>query len=154
VPKKLMVYASHFAEAFHDAQGFGWTVGETRFDWSALIAEKDREIARLEGLYEKSVAAAGAEIFAMRATVADPRAVEAATRPPADGIRRATPRRSRALRPLQWVGPVQCSYRTRLATRCPAQPDLRPTSPTTLKSRRVVGGVAIPGVENILQETG
>jgi len=78
VPKKLMVYASHFAEAFHDAQGFGWTVGETRFDWSALIAAKDREIARLEGLYEKNVAAAGAEIFAMRATVADPHAVRLA----------------------------------------------------------------------------
>ena len=41
VPKKLMVYASHFAEEFEDAGGFGWTVGESSFSWPALIAAKD-----------------------------------------------------------------------------------------------------------------
>ena len=48
VPKKLLVYASSFAENFKDAAGFGWSVGETRFDWPTLIANKDREIARLK----------------------------------------------------------------------------------------------------------
>jgi glutathione reductase (NADPH) len=47
VPKKLLVYASHFAEDFHDAAGFGWNVGEQKFDWARLIANKDTEIERL-----------------------------------------------------------------------------------------------------------
>ena len=70
VPKKLMVYASSFSEAFEDAAGFGWTVGETSFDWSKLIAAKNNEITRLEGLYAKNVGAAGAEVFHQRAEVA------------------------------------------------------------------------------------
>lgn len=70
VPKKLMVYASSFSEAFEDAAGFGWTVGETNFDWSKLIAAKDNEITRLEGLYARNVGAAGAEVFHQRAEVA------------------------------------------------------------------------------------
>ncbi len=49
VPKKLLVYASQFSEHFEDARGFGWSVGATSFDWPALIAAKDAEIARLEG---------------------------------------------------------------------------------------------------------
>jgi len=48
VPKKLMVYASRFADEFHEAEGFGWSVGETRFDWATLIRNKDTEIDRLE----------------------------------------------------------------------------------------------------------
>ena len=60
VPKKLFVYASHFSEAFEDAAGFGWTVGESRFDWPTLIRNKDREIARLEGLYRQGLGNAGA----------------------------------------------------------------------------------------------
>ena len=48
VPKKLMVYASQFAEAFEDAAGFGWSVGPREFHWDKLIANKDREIDRLE----------------------------------------------------------------------------------------------------------
>lgn len=70
VPKKLMVYASSFSGAFEDAAGFGWTVGETNFDWSKLIAAKDNEITRLEGLYARNVGAAGAEVFHQRAEVA------------------------------------------------------------------------------------
>ncbi|MFV0474585.1 MAG: glutathione-disulfide reductase [Pikeienuella sp.] len=72
VPKKLMVYASAFAEAFEDAAGFGWTVGETGFDWAKLIAAKDREIARLEAIYARNLAAAGAEVLATRAEIAGP----------------------------------------------------------------------------------
>ncbi|MCY6380300.1 glutathione-disulfide reductase [Hoeflea prorocentri] len=71
VPKKLFVYASHFSEAFEDAAGFGWRVGETHFDWQTLIANKDREIARLEGLYRKGLSNAGAEIFDSRAELVD-----------------------------------------------------------------------------------
>ncbi|PST21836.1 glutathione-disulfide reductase [Mesorhizobium plurifarium] len=67
VPKKLYVYASQFAEHFEDAAGFGWTAGESRFDWSKLVAAKEREIARLEGLYRKGLANAGAEILDTRA---------------------------------------------------------------------------------------
>ena len=51
VPKKLLVYASRFAEEFEDAKGYGWTVAEPTFDWATLIANKDREIARLEAAY-------------------------------------------------------------------------------------------------------
>jgi glutathione reductase (NADPH) len=50
VPKKLFVYASQFAENFEDAAGYGWTVPPASFDWKTLVANKDREIARLEGL--------------------------------------------------------------------------------------------------------
>jgi len=51
VPKKLLSYAAHFAEEFEDAEGYGWEVGETRFDWRKLIANKDREIDRLNKVY-------------------------------------------------------------------------------------------------------
>jgi len=51
VPKKLMVLASRFTADFADAPGYGWSVGETSFDWATLIANKDKEIDRLEGVY-------------------------------------------------------------------------------------------------------
>ena len=47
VPKKLLSYAAHFHEDFEDARGFGWTVAPAQFSWPTLIANKDREIARL-----------------------------------------------------------------------------------------------------------
>lgn len=75
VPKKLMVYASRFADDFADAAGFGWTVGETRFDWATLIANKDREIARLEGIYAANLEKAGVEIVESRAVLDGPNAV-------------------------------------------------------------------------------
>lgn len=75
VPKKLLVYASRFRDDFEDAAGFGWTVEGARFDWSTLIANKDREIARLEGIYRRTVGNAGAEVFDTRATIADPHTV-------------------------------------------------------------------------------
>jgi glutathione reductase (NADPH) len=71
IPKKLLVYASQFSENFADAPGYGWTVGETRFDWPAFIANKDREIARLEGLYTRNVEAAGVTILRDRAVFED-----------------------------------------------------------------------------------
>jgi len=72
VPKKLFAYASHFADDFDDAAGYGWTVGHRRFDWAALLAAKDREIARLNGIYKQLLARAGVELIASRATVVDP----------------------------------------------------------------------------------
>src|SRR5690606_6249411 len=71
VPKKLFVYASQFPEHFEDSAGYGWTVGETRFDWRRLVENKDHEIARLEGLYRRGLENAGAEIFEERATLVD-----------------------------------------------------------------------------------
>jgi glutathione reductase (NADPH) len=72
VPKKLYVYASQFHEHFEDAAGFGWHVGETRFDWNALVAAKEKEITRLEGLYRKGLDNAGATILETRAVLVGP----------------------------------------------------------------------------------
>ena len=80
VPKKLFVYASHFAEEFEDAAGFGWSVGESRFDWPTLIANKNAEIERLNGIYERILKNAGVEIVDGRATVVDAHTVEVAGR--------------------------------------------------------------------------
>jgi glutathione reductase (NADPH) len=71
VPKKLLVYASRFSDEFEDAAGYGWTVGEPVFDWANLIANKDREIARLEGVYKSLLAASGVAVFPTRAVLAD-----------------------------------------------------------------------------------
>jgi glutathione reductase (NADPH) len=67
VPKKLMVYASQFSEEFEAAAGFGWSVGETSFNWKTLIANKDEEINRLEGLYQKGLAGNKADVINSRA---------------------------------------------------------------------------------------
>lgn len=75
VPKKLLVYASRFADEFEDAAGFGWQVGEPSFDWATLIARKDTEIARLEGIYRANLERAGAELIAARAVVEGPNTV-------------------------------------------------------------------------------
>ncbi|HUF42209.1 MAG TPA: glutathione-disulfide reductase [Verrucomicrobiae bacterium] len=75
IPKKLLVYASHFSDDFHDASAYGWTVGEPRFDWSCLIVNKDREIQRLNGVYRKLLTDSGVEIIDGRAEVVDPHTV-------------------------------------------------------------------------------
>ena len=72
IPKKLLVYASQFSENVKDAAGYGWDFGDAKFDWPTLIANKDKEIARLEGLYTKNVLAAGATILQDRAVFEDP----------------------------------------------------------------------------------
>jgi len=63
VPKKLLVYASSYGASLKDAAAFGWDVGETRFDWATLIANKDREIDRLNGLYLQTLNNAGVELI-------------------------------------------------------------------------------------------
>lgn len=75
VPKKLMVYAARYADDFVDARGFGWTVGETAHDWSALIAAKNREITRLEGAYTANLERAGVTILRARARLDGPQRV-------------------------------------------------------------------------------
>ncbi len=79
VPKKLMVFASSFSEAFEDAAGFGWTVGERSFDWPAFIARKDAEIDRLERVYEANLVKAGVAVHRARATLLDPHTVQLST---------------------------------------------------------------------------
>lgn len=80
VPKKLYVYASRFADAFEDAAGFGWTVGEREHVWKALRDNKDAEISRLNGIYQRLLDGAGVEVVRGRATVVDPHTVEVAGR--------------------------------------------------------------------------
>jgi glutathione reductase (NADPH) len=79
VPKKLLVYASHFHQEFEDAAGFGWTVPQPTFDWPTLIANKDREIARLEAAYTTNVEKSGARVLKARATLEDAHTVRLAT---------------------------------------------------------------------------
>jgi len=75
IPKKLFSYAAHWREDFHLAAAYGWTVGEPRFDWRTLLANKDREIARLNGVYERVLVNAGVEIHRSRAEIIDKNAV-------------------------------------------------------------------------------
>src|SRR5256885_10682972 len=78
VPKKLLVYASRFADEFEDAAGYGWTMPEPTFDWATLIANKDREIARLEAAYTTNLERAKVEIVKSRAMIVDPHTVKLA----------------------------------------------------------------------------
>src|ERR1051325_2026637 len=78
VPKKLLVYAARFADEFEDAAGYGWTVPEPTFDWPTLIANKDREIARLEAAYTANLQRAKVEIVKSRAVILDPHTVKLA----------------------------------------------------------------------------
>jgi len=76
VPKKFMVYASEYAHHFKMAEGYGWTVGESSFDWTRFIAEKDKEIGRLSGIYVRNLQNAGAELVHGRAKLVDAHTVE------------------------------------------------------------------------------
>jgi glutathione reductase (NADPH) len=71
VPKKLLVYASRFSHDFEEAAGFGWTVEGTSFDWPTLIANKDKEIARLEAAYTANLTRANVAIVKSRAVLED-----------------------------------------------------------------------------------
>src|ERR1700758_3633056 len=75
VPKKLLVYASRFRAEFEDAAGYGWTVPHHSFDWSTLIANKDKEIARLAAAYMMTLEKAGVTVVKTRAVVSDPHSV-------------------------------------------------------------------------------
>ena len=75
IPKKLFSYAAHFREDFELARAYGWVAGEPRFEWPTLLANKDREIARLNGVYERVLTSAGVQIVRGRATVVGPHEV-------------------------------------------------------------------------------
>ena len=78
VPKKLFVYASHFHEDFAAAKGFGWTIGQTNFNWSQLIANKDAEIQRLQGIYDRLLSNSGAELINGKARFIDEHTIQVA----------------------------------------------------------------------------
>jgi len=75
VPKKLLVYAAHVHDELADARGFGWTIGESRLDWGALIEAKDRELDRLNGIYVRMLRDAGVQLFEGFARIVDPHTV-------------------------------------------------------------------------------
>lgn len=79
VPKKLLVYASQFSGEFEDAAGYGWTVGQPEFHWPALIANKDREIARLEAAYMTTLERFNVGVLKSRAILEDTHTVRLAT---------------------------------------------------------------------------
>ncbi|UZE31629.1 glutathione-disulfide reductase [Pseudomonas asplenii] len=76
VPKKLLVYGSHFAEEFEQAKGFGWSLGEANFDWATLIANKDKEINRLNGIYRNLLVNSGVTLLEGHGKLVDPHQVE------------------------------------------------------------------------------
>ncbi len=71
IPKKLFSYAAHYGEDIDHAAGYGWRVTPPAFDWSTLVANKNREIERLNGVYAKLLTGAGATLLRGRATLAD-----------------------------------------------------------------------------------
>jgi len=79
VPKKLLVYASKFAEEFEDAVGFGWTSAKVSFDWATLIANKDQEIDRLSKAYIRNLESAGAELILERVALEDRHTIKLAS---------------------------------------------------------------------------
>ncbi|MGU9850474.1 glutathione-disulfide reductase [Pseudomonas koreensis] len=76
VPKKLLVYGAHFAEDFEQSSGFGWSLGEANFDWATLIANKDREINRLNGIYRNLLVNSGVTLHEAHAKIVGPHEVE------------------------------------------------------------------------------
>lgn len=76
VPKKLLVYGAHFAEDFEQASGFGWSLDEANFDWATLIANKDREIHRLNGIYRNLLVNSGVTLIEGHAKLTGPNEVE------------------------------------------------------------------------------
>ena len=76
VPKKLLVYGAHFTEDFEQAAGFGWSLGEANFDWPTLIANKNREIQRLNGIYRNLLVNSGVSLLEGHARILGPHQVE------------------------------------------------------------------------------
>lgn len=76
VPKKLLVYAAHYAEDFADARGFGWTVPPTEFSWARLVDAKNKEIARLSRVYEDNLLKSGVDVLHGTARLVDGHTVQ------------------------------------------------------------------------------
>jgi len=79
VPKKLFVIGSHVHDEIEDAAGFGWTIGQVSFDWRTLVANKDKEIARLEAIYTANVEKSGGQVVKTRAVFEDRHTLRLAT---------------------------------------------------------------------------
>lgn len=78
VPKKLLVFGAHYAEDIGQAQGYGWTIDGATFDWSSLIANKNQEILRLNGIYRNLLVDGGVSLFEAHARLVDAHTVEVA----------------------------------------------------------------------------
>ncbi len=78
VPKKLLVYGAHFADDLHDAAAYGWRLSGKTFDWPSLIAAKNTEIDRLEGIYRKLLSDSGVKLIEGRGKLVDPHTIEVA----------------------------------------------------------------------------
>ncbi|RYF41423.1 MAG: glutathione-disulfide reductase [Comamonadaceae bacterium] len=89
IPKKLYSYAAHYADAFHEAAGFGWEVAPPRFDWARLKTNRAAEITRLNGIYEQLLAGAGVQILRGWAELVDGHTVQVRTE---SGVQRVTAR--------------------------------------------------------------
>ena len=76
IPKKLFVYASHFSEDFRDSKNYGWSVPDVTFDWATLVRNKDAELDRLNGIYNKMLDDAGVDVISGRAKFVDDHNVE------------------------------------------------------------------------------
>ena len=76
VPKKLMVYASHFADQFEAAAGYGWQIGARTFDWPTLITAVNNEVDRLNGIYQRLLETAEVEIFRGHGRLLNPHTIE------------------------------------------------------------------------------
>ena len=71
VPKKLLVYGAHFADDLADAEGFGWTISGVDFDWARLVAAKNAELQRLEGIYRRLLLDSGVTVVEGRGVLED-----------------------------------------------------------------------------------
>ena len=80
VPKKLLVYGAHYADDFEDATAYGWSATTPPFDWAQLIANKNREIDRLNKVYIRILRENGVDILEARARIADPHTLEVGDR--------------------------------------------------------------------------
>ncbi|MCD8488919.1 MAG: glutathione-disulfide reductase [Desertifilum sp.] len=80
VPKKLMVYASGFAQKLREAADYGWSPVESRFNWSVFLPEKDQEIRRLNSVYQQNLEKSGVTLFRDRAEFIDPHTLQVGDR--------------------------------------------------------------------------
>lgn len=72
IPKKLLSYGAHARAEIDDARAYGWDVGEPALDWPRLIANKDKEIARLNGIYQRLLTSRGVDVMIGRAVLEGP----------------------------------------------------------------------------------
>ena len=76
VPKKLFFYASYFSEEFNHAQSYGWYHNNNRFVWNDLIKNKNKEIERLNGIYQKILNDSNVKVFEEHAKIVDPHTIK------------------------------------------------------------------------------